>query len=139
MILLTKNNVASPAAYSSDSGLVPITVAIELTGDGTPKTGSTIDPVYVWANNLNANSEPVVGQYTGINLSIVEGETGITWELSSDNLIWGDSISLSNITVSEGFQSVLVYARATAADNGSLATNKYTSAKVRVQAVENPE
>ncbi|MCA1800760.1 MAG: hypothetical protein LC650_05655, partial [Actinobacteria bacterium] len=64
---------------------------------------------------------------------------GITWELSLDGSTgWASTISLSDLDVSVSEQATQIYARATALNDGSVATYNYTTADVQINATENP-
>jgi len=136
MITLTKDNTATPDAYSIGDGTDPIAVALLLDGTGIPATvtANVATALYVWAND----DTTAIGSYTDVEVEITGNDTGITWELSTDQSVWAASIELADMDVSTTHQAIQIYARATALNDGSVATNNYVAAKVKVTAVENP-
>lgn len=137
MIQLTKDNTATPDAYSAGDGSDPISVAMTLDGSGIPATvtASPATSLFVWANNNTGN----IGSYTGITVEITGADAGVTWELSLNGSTgWASSIALPDMNVSSSHQAAQIYARATAVNNGTVQTNNYLSAKVKVTATENP-
>lgn len=136
MITLTKDNTATPDAYSVGDGTDPVVVALLLDGTNIPTTvtATPATSLYVWAND----DTTAIGSYTNISVEITGTDTGITWELSTDQSAWAASIALSNMDVSTTFQAIQIYARATAVNDGTVATNNYVAAKVTIRAVENP-
>jgi hypothetical protein len=136
MITLAKDNSATPDAYSIGDNTDPIVVALLLDGTEIPATvtASPATALYVWAND----DTTAVGSYTLIEAEITGTDTGITWELSTDQSTWATSIKLADMDVSTTHQAIQIYARATALNDGTVATNNYVAAKVKITAVENP-
>lgn len=136
MITLAKNNTATPDAYSMGDGSDPVAVSFLLDGTSIPATitATPATALYVWANDDSGN----IGSYSSITVEISGSNPGIAWELSEDQSAWASSISLDNIDVSVSHQAVQIYARATAQNDGSVATNTYSTAKVKITATENP-
>jgi hypothetical protein len=136
MITLAKDNTATPDAYSMSDGSDPVAVSFLLDGTSIPAAVTAIPAtaLYVWANDDTGN----IGSYSGITVEITGSDTGITWELSTDENTWAASIALANIDVSVSHQAVQIYARAVALNDGSVATNNYVAAKVKITATENP-
>ena len=137
MIQLTKDTGATPTAYSSGTGAAPVAVAIALTGTNSPTTKSAIpaDPLYVWANDDTTK----IDNYSDIDVTIVGSDTGITWELSLDGSTgWASTIALPTMDVSVSHATTRIYARATALNDGSIATSNYVTAAITITATENP-
>ena len=136
MITLTKDNTATPDAYSLGDGSDPIVVGLLLDGTSIPATAiaSPATALYVWANDDTG----LIGSYSSITVEIIGSDTGITWDLSTDQSTWASSIALSNMDVSVSHQAVQIYARAVAVNDGSVVTNNYVAAKVKITATENP-
>lgn len=135
-IILAKDSGGADA-YSSGDGSDPVAVAITLDGSGTPATvaASPATDLFVCANDHSGN----VDNYSGISVAIDGGDTGITWELSLNGSTgWGASINLSDMDVSAAAQATQIYARATALNDGSIATANYATADVEITATENP-
>jgi len=136
-IQLTKDNTATPAVYSTGTGTDPVTVELTLDGTSTPTsiTGTPLASTFVWANDGTTN----IDNYSNIVISIVGSNTGITWELSLDGATgWGPTISIPNMDVSVTHAATQIYARASAINDGSVLTANYTTADVKIAAVENP-
>ena len=137
MIKLTKDNTATPVAYSVNTGVTPVTVPLTLDGTGDPVSIESVstEPVYVWANDDTG----FIGTYTSISLTISGSDTGVTWLLSLDGSTnWASSINVSNIDVNSTYQTTRVYAKASALNNGSVITNNYVTANILLAATENP-
>ena len=136
MITLTKDNTATPDAYSLGDGSDPIVVGLLLDGTSIPATvtASPATALYVWANDNTG----LIGSYSAITVEITGSDAGITWELSADQNTWTASIELSNMDVSASHQAVQIYARAVAVNDGSVVTDNYVAAKVKITATENP-
>ena len=136
MITLTKDNTATPDSYSMGDGSDPVAVSFLLDGTSIPETvtATPATALYVWANDDTGN----IGNYSSLSVEISGSNPGITWELSTDQSAWASSINISNIDVSVSHQAVQIYVRATAQNDGSVATNTYSAAKVKINATENP-
>jgi hypothetical protein len=137
MIQLTKDNTASPDAYSSGTGADPVSVSLTLNGSSTPATvtESPLTNLFVWANDDTTN----IDNYSDIDVTISGSDTGITWELSANGSTgWASTISLSDLDVSSTHAATQIYARATALNDGSVATANYTTADIQITATENP-
>jgi len=136
MITLTKDDTATPDAYSIGDGTDPLVVALLLDGTSIPATvtAAPATALYVWAND----DTEAIGGYSDITVEIAGSDTGITWELSADQTTWATSINLADLDVSASFQAVQIYARAVAQNDGTVATNNYVAAKVKIVATENP-
>jgi hypothetical protein len=137
MIQLTKDNTASPDAYSSGTGADPVSVSLTLDGSSTPATvtESPSTSLYVWANDDTTN----IDNYSDIDVTISGSDTGITWELSANGSTgWASTIALSDLDVSSTHAATQIYARATALNDGSVATANYTTADIQITATENP-
>jgi hypothetical protein len=137
MILLTKDNTATPDSYSAGDGSDPVAVAFSLDGSGIPATmtKSPSTDLFVWADNhsggIDNYATPVVG--------ITGADAQVLWELSLNGVDnWAASISLAPLDVSVNYQAVQIFARATVANDGSIDTNNYVAAKVTITATENP-
>ena len=135
---LTKDTTATPDEYSSGTGLDPITVAITLDGTNTPATvvATPVDPIYAWADDDTGT----IDNYSTLSVSIVGSDTGITWELSLDGSTgWASSKTLpSPMDVSVTHATTRIYTRATAINDGSVATNNYTTADIELTGTSNP-
>jgi hypothetical protein len=134
---ITKDNTATPDEYSSGDGTDPVSVSLTLNGSGTPATVSATPAtdIFVWADDDTGS----IDNYSGVAVGITGADTGITWELSLDGSTnWGASINLADLDVSVSHQAVQIYARATALNDGSVATANYTTADIEVSATENP-
>lgn len=137
MILLTKDNTATPDAYSLGDGSDPVAVAFTLNGTGIPATmtASPATDLFVWANDDTAG----IDHYSGVSVAITGADAGVVWELSADGIsAWGASIALADIDVSVAPQAVRIFARATAVNDGSVATANYVTAKITINATEIP-
>lgn len=137
MIQLTKDNVATPDAYSEGDGTDPVAVSITTDGTGTPAsiTATPSTSTFVWADSTGGD----IDNYSGISASISGSDTGITWELSLDGATgWATTISLSDLDVSATYAATQIYARATALNDGSVAVSNYTTADVSINATANP-
>jgi hypothetical protein len=136
MITLTKDNTATPDAYSIGDGTDPLVVALLLDGTSIPATvtATPATALYVWAND----DTEAIGSYSDISVEITGSDTGITWELSADQNTWATSIEIADLDVSVSHQAVQIYARAVAQNDGTVATNNYVAAKVKIVATENP-
>lgn len=135
-ILLAKDS-GGVDPYSQSDGSDPVSVALTLDGSGTPasETGSPATNLFVYAEDDTGS----INDYSGISVAISGSDTGITWELSLDGATaWGASISLSDMDVSIAAQATQVYARASALNDGSVATANYTTADIEITATENP-
>jgi hypothetical protein len=136
-IQLTKDNSESPDVYSSGDGSDPVSVSLTLDGSGAPAsvTASPATSVYVWANDNTTN----IDNYSDIDVTIVGSDTGITWELSADGATgWASTIALSNLDVSATHQATQIYVRASALNDGTVATANYTGVDIQITATENP-
>lgn len=139
MIKFAKSNAATPVFYSSSGGATPVAATVVLDGAGVPVVASPIDPIWIWADNLNADSNPTVGTYTGVTVAAISEDTGLNWEFSLDGATnWGESIAPVIPSVAAGFQAVRIYARVTAVNDGSIATANYALPDFVVTATENP-
>jgi hypothetical protein len=119
-------------------GTDPVSVSLTLDGTNSPTsvTGSTAAQTWVWANDDTGT----IGSYSSISVAISGSNTGITWELSLNGSTgWGSSINLSTMDVSSTFQAVRIYARASALNDGTVATAHYTTADIVISATENPD
>lgn len=137
MIQLTKDNTANPDVYSSGDGSDPVAAALTLNGTSIPATitASPVADLFVWANDDTGN----IANYSNIQVGITGAGAGILWELSADGATnWGASIALANLDVSVAHQAVQVFARATAANDGSVATANYVTARITITATEHP-
>lgn len=137
MIQLTKDNTASPDAYSTGDGSDPVSVSLTLDGSNSPTTvtGNPAADIFVWANDDTTN----IDNYSDIDVTISGSDAGITWELSADGSTgWASTIAVSNMDVSSTQQATQIYARATALNDGSVATANYTTADIQITATENP-
>jgi len=137
MIQLTKDNTASPDAYSDGDGSDPVSVTINLDGTNSPTTitASPSTDLFVWANDDTTN----IDNYSSVSVAISGADTGITWELSPNGTdSWASSLNLSNMDVSSTHQTIQIWARATALNDGSVATANYTTADIEITATENP-
>ncbi len=137
MIQLTKDNTATPDAYSSGDGSDPVAVAFTLNGTGIPATvtASPATDLFVWANDDTGS----IADYSGVSVAFTGADAGITWELSADGInAWGAALALTDLDVSVTHQAVPIYARATAVNDGSIATANYVTAKITINATENP-
>ena len=123
--------------YSSGDGSDPVSASLTLDGSGTPAsiTASPATSLFVWANDDTTN----IDNYSDIDVTIDGSDTGITWELSLDGSTgWGSTIALSNMDVSVTHAATQIYARASALNNGTVATANYTTADIQITATENP-
>lgn len=137
MIQLTKDNTATPDAYSAGDGSDPVAVAFTLNGSGIPATmtASPATDLFVWADDDTAG----IDHYSAVEVAITGADAGITWELSADGATnWGASLALADLDVSVTYQAVPIFARATAVNDGSIATANYVTAKITISATENP-
>ena len=136
MLVLAKDNTATPAVYSSGDGSDPISVSLLLDGTGDPAsiTGSPATDLFVWADDDTGN----IGSYSDVTASISGSDPGITWELSLDNATWAATIEVGTLDVSASYHTMQIYARASALNNGTVLTANYTTADVVVAATENP-
>jgi len=137
MIVLTKDNTETPAAYSAGDDSDPVSVTFSLDGSGIPASVTLIPAtdLFVWANNHTAT----IGSYTGVTAEITGDDPGIVWELSLDGATeWSAALTLTDFDVSASFQALQIFARATATNDGSLETNNYVAAKVTIAATERP-
>ena len=135
MISLAKTNVASPDFYSSGDGTDPVSVSLTLDGSGGTVSGSPATSLFVWANDDTGT----IGSYTGIGVSIVGSDTGITWTLSTDNITFTSTLSLSTMDVSLTYQATQIYCKATALNDGTVPTANYTTADIKITATSNPD
>ena len=136
-IKLTKDNTAAPDAYSSGDGSDPVSVSLTLDGTNSPTTvsGAPATNLFVWADDDTTN----IDNYSSVVVSISGADTGITWEISlTDGSGYASSISLSDLDVSATYHAIQIYARATALNDGSVATANYTTADIQITATENP-
>lgn len=137
MIILTKDNAATPVPYSAGDGSDPVSVSFSLDGTSIPETitKSPLSELHIWANNHTGT----IGSYTGIKAEITGSDAGIVWELSLDGETgWAAFVDLADLTVSATFQAVRIFARATAINDGSLVTDNFVAAKVAITATERP-
>jgi len=137
MIKLTKDNTATPDVYSSGDGSDPVAVSLTLNGTGIPATitASPAADLFVWADDDTGN----IDNYSNVQAAITGADAGVVWELSADGATnWAASIALANLNVSVSHQAVQIFARATAANDGSVATANYVTAKITITAIENP-
>jgi len=138
MIQLTKDGTASPDVYSDGDGSDPVSVTINLDGTNSPTTyvGTPSTNLYVWANDDTTD----IDNYSSITIAISGADTGITWELSPNGTnSWASSIGISDLDVSASEQATQIWARATALNDGSVATANYITADIEITATENPE
>ncbi len=135
-IVLSKATGGADPVSNSD-GSNPISAAITLDGSSSPASvsGSPATPIYVYAVDDTGS----IGSYTNITVGISGSDTGITWELSTDNSTFSSSINLSDMDVSSAAQEVQIYARMSALNDGSVATANYATADVSISATENPD
>lgn len=136
-IQLTKDATASPAVYSSSTGLDPVSVSVTLDGTGSPATvvGTPVANTFVWANDDTTD----IANYSSIDVGITGSDTGVTWELSLNGSTgWASSISLSDMDVSASYDTTQIYARCTVLNDGSVPTASYTTADIQITATENP-
>jgi len=135
-IQLTKDNTASPDAYSDGDGSDPIVVALTLDGTNTPTniSGSPVTDLFVWANDDTGN----IDNYSNIVVSIEGADAGIVWEVSLNNTDFSSSISVPTLDVSITHATTQIYTKATAINDGSVLTANYTAAGIKIAAVENP-
>ncbi len=137
MLLLTKDNTATPDAYSAGDGSDPVAVAFTLNGSGIPATmtASPATDLFVWADDDTGT----IAGYTAVAVAITGADAGITWELSADGLsAWGAALALADLDVSVTYQAVPIFARAIAVNDGSIETANYVTAKITITALENP-
>jgi len=136
MLRLTKDNTATPDFYSFGDASDPITIPVTLDGSGGSVIGTPSASIFVWADNLNGDLDPLVGSYTGVSVTMVSEEGG-DWELSLDGAtLWGNTISVMVPSVAASFQAVQIYLRSTVANNGTIATQKFTALKLRLAGTE---
>lgn len=137
MIGLAKTTVASPDFYSTGDGSDPVSVSLTLDGTSSPThvTASPATALYVWADDDTTN----IDNYSGVGVAIVGADAGIVWELSLNGSTgWGPSISLSDMNVAVAHATTQIFARATAINDGTVLTANYTTADVKITALENP-
>lgn len=137
MIKLTKDNTATPDDYSSGDGSDPVTVSLTLNGTGIPAAISATPDTdqWVWADDDTGT----IDNYSDIEASITGSDAGVTWELSADGMTgWAASIAVPGMDVSGTHQAAQIYARATAVNDGTVATDNYVTAKITITATENP-
>lgn len=133
MIKPSKTNVDPYSYYSVDgSGTVPIRLRGILDGSGGTVTFIPDDPVYV----VGTAEPDGVDNITDISAEPVNEEAGINFQVSLNNTEWYESVVLNDMVVLPSAQRV--YLRALVANDGSVATNNYTLAKLRIIATENP-
>jgi len=128
-LLLAKNNAPTYDYYSDGAGTDPITILATLDNLGGTKTAATVSPVYLIATDWN---------YTSISITPINEETGINWELSLDDITYGESIAPSAMDAIAADQTLLIYARAVVTNDGSVPTGNYTVPDIRITAIENP-
>ena len=137
MIQLTKHNTATPDAYSSGDGSDPVAVSFTLNGTGIPTTvtASPATDLFIWASDDTGS----IDNYSNIEVAITGADAGVTWELSVDGFGgWLPAITLPYLDVSVTHQAVQIFARATAVNDGSVETANYVTAKITINALENP-
>ncbi|KJS00898.1 MAG: hypothetical protein VR65_10865 [Desulfobulbaceae bacterium BRH_c16a] len=112
-------------------------VSFTLNGTGIPSTvtASPATDLFIWASDDTGS----IDSYSNIEVAITGADAGIVWELSEDGLAgWAESIVLPNMDVSATDQTAQIFARATAANDGSIETANYVTAKITINAIENP-
>lgn len=141
-ILPSLGNAPPNVTYWELAPYDPIKVFITIDGTGTPATVEAYsnETVFIWANNLNRISDPIVSNYSNVELAVIGTlDPGITWVISLDNITFSSSIALPGILdVSAGHASTLIYVKAVAVNGELLVTGNYTMPKLRVTAAENP-
>ena len=136
-IKLTKDITGTPDVYSDGDGLDPVSVTINLDGTNSPPTevGIPVTDTFVWADDDTTD----IDNYSSISVAISGSDTGITWEMSPNGTdSWASSINLSPMDVSVTHATIQVWARATALNDGSVATANYITADIEITATENP-
>jgi len=134
---ITKDNTATPDEYSSGDGTDPVAVSLTLDGSSIPATviGVPATNIFVWANDDTG----FISSYVDVVVSIAGSDTGITWELSADGSTgWAASINLADMDVSSTHAATQIYARAVAVNDGTVATNIYTTPDITIDAIETP-
>lgn len=134
---IASNNTPAYAYYSEGTGATPITVSVTLDGTGAPTTitGATTNPTYL----VGVDSSGTIGSYSGITIAPINEEVGINWEISADNITFGESISPTDMDVSATDQVVQIYLQAVVANDGSVETNNYVLPDIQITATENPD
>ena len=131
MAIKLAQDSAGNTPYTIGTGVTPITVSVTMPVDAdTPK--STSNTIFVVADDDTTN----IDNYSGISVALESEETGIDWEVSTNNTAFANSINLSDMDVSSSAQYVQIYARCTVASGK--ATANYTAAKIKLTATENP-
>jgi len=125
---LSKTNTSPYDYYSEGDGSDPVTVSVTLDGSGGT-VDSDVVTAYLVATQYN---------YTGINVTAVNEETGIDWKFSLDNSTWADSIAPADMNATGGDQTTTVYIKAVVTNDGSVATGNYVQADIKITATENP-
>jgi hypothetical protein len=125
---LSKNDVIPYQYYSEGTDLDPISTQVLLDNTGGIKPSDAITAFLV-ATTFN---------YTTIVVTPVNDDISIDWKCSLDNVLWSDSVNLSDINALIEDQIVPIYFGVVVKNDGTVGTGNYISCKVRITAVENP-
>jgi hypothetical protein len=127
---LASNNTTPYAYYSVGTGSTPIKCKAILDSSGGTVTATSEQPVYLVATDW---------RYSGISLAFINEQTGINWQISTDGVSYGETISPADMDALTTDQTVQIYVRAIFNNDGSVDTGLYTAPDVQITAVENPE
>lgn len=140
---LAKNNTPAFQYYTEDGvGTTPIRANLTLDGSGGTVTADSVDPVWVIFENSTGGIATIEGHPdnpAGPLVELINEQAGLDWQLSADGSTgWGNSLTLGNQNVSGGPQTVRIYARCVATNDGSIAVNNYVQAKFRTKCEKKP-
>ncbi len=133
---LAKNNTAPFDYYSEGDNSDPISTAVILDGSGVPATitGNSTNTIFV----IFSNDGTYIDNISDAEINILSEETGIDWEISEDQITWGNTISFPTQDVSSADVVIQIYARANVINDGSIPVNNYIAAKIQTSCTQNP-
>lgn len=128
-LLISSTNVPAYAYFSQGTGVTPISATATLDGLGGT-IDSDVKTVYLIATTFN---------YTAITVApITETDAGINWQISLDNITYGETVSPTAMDATATDKVTTLYLKAVNTNDGSIVTGVYTGADVQISATENP-
>jgi len=127
-IKLSKNDTSPYDYFSEGDGSDPVTRTATVDESGGNVNTSVLS-AFVVATDYS---------YTGIVVDSINNDTGITWQLSTDNTTFTTSVTLPDMDASANDIKIPIYIRAVVANDGSIGTGIYTNPDIRITYTESP-
>ncbi|WP_316348472.1 hypothetical protein [Desulfuromonas acetoxidans] len=129
MLGLSKNNTAPYDYYSSGDSSDPVDVDVYLDGSGGTEDTATV-AAYLVATDY---------RYSDIIVQAINESAGLDFKVSLDGSTWSDAVSPADLDALAADQSVAVYIKCVADNDGSVGVGIFSQAKIAIVSVGHPE